>query len=840
MTQTTFKYDKKITISTAGSRKSTNWQPSTLYWSELVNRVRVFVRGNETHEAFLKLTKREQDDLKDVGGFVGGTLAGHRRKASEVTGRDLVTLDLDNIPAGGTGDVLRRLEGLGCAYAVYSTRKHEPGKPRLRCLFPTDRTATADEYEPLARKLASLIGMAMADPTTFEVHRLMHWPSASADSQTVSTYADKPFLSVDGLLAMYADWRSVADWPRHPDEAAKHVALKARQQDPTTKRGVVGAFCRQYDVYQAMDKFLPGVYAQVDDSEDRFTYAAGSTVGGAIVYENGLYLYSHHATDPCSGRLVNSFDLVRLHKFGQLDDDAKPETPANRLPSYTRMCAFALEDEAVAGELSQSRYEQAAQSVQQDFGLPDRQSGQNGQSGQDGQKTVEKKQDISFLRKLKIHPSTGQYLKTIENAEIAMDGDPNLSGRIRMDTFADNIVGYAPLPWAPRNEETGPFRWGENDDGGLRGYMEKILGFKTKDTIQDALNQCALKNRFNPVVDFLNGLRWDGTHRLDQLFIDYLGAADTPYVRAVTRKAFVAAVARAMQPGVKYDTMPVLTGPQGLGKTTLIQKMGRDWFSNSIESFEGKDAAELLQGVWLVEIGEMSAYKKSDLDTIKGFLSRTEDQYRAAYARKTEKHPRRCVFFGTSNRDDYLRDPTGGRRFLPIDVGVRKPVKRIFEEQDYKGESVNGPLLDGEVDQIWAEAVMYWRLGESLILTGDLAEEAKRQQEGHSEQDPREGIIRDFLDREVPHNWKDKSINERKLYWSNEFGKNEVLTEPRDRVCAAEIWVEALNNDLRFMKRIDAIQINDILGQIEGWEKKKSVCRYGPYGRTRGGYFRVK
>jgi predicted P-loop ATPase len=289
-----------------------------------------------------------------------------------------------------------------------------------------------------------------------------------------------------------------------------------------------------------------------------------------------------------------------------------------------------------------------------------------------------------------------------------------------------------------------------------------------------------------------------------------------------------------MGPGVKYDTMPVLTGAQGLGKTTLIQKLGASWFSNSLESFEGKEAAELLQGVWIVEVGEMSAYNKSDLNTIKGFLSRTEDQYRAAYARKTEKHPRRCVFFGTSNRSDYLKDSTGGRRFWPVDCGVQELSKSVFFNSDYP----NRVLLDDEVDQIWAEAVMYWRLGESLILKGELAKEAERQQESHAEQDPRESLIRDFVEREVPTDWGRKDAKARLLYWQNEFGSTNLATEKRDRVCAAEVWAECFGDKVHRMKRSDTMAINDILDNLEGWEKQKKPFRYGPYGLVKGGYIR--
>jgi putative DNA primase/helicase len=811
--------DRKIIISAAGSRKATQWPAQTLYWSELVERLRTAVRGTETLAEYLKLPKSQQDELKDVGGFVAGTLEGHRRKASSVTGRDVLTLDLDNIPSGGTADVLRRLDGLGCAYAVYSTRKHEENRPRLRVLVPLSRTASPDEYEPLARKLASIIGMSLADPTTFEASRLMYWPSCSSDSQYVFHYGDKPFLDTDGLLATYGDWRNIQEWPEVLGENQKHVKLAAKQGNPLEKRGVVGAFCRQYNIYQAIETFLPGIYDQ-SDIDTRLTYIGGSTVGGAIVYEEGLFLFSHHATDPCSGKLVNAFDLVRLHKYGELDDEAKQDTPVNKLPSFTQMSAFALNDAGVAAILNQERYERAMD----DFGSPI-----------DSTSVPANENDLSWIRKLKISPMTGKPLKTIENVLVALEYDGLLKGRIRLDIFADTIVGIAPLPWAPRDQETGYFSWSEKDDSGIAVYIEKILEFQSRDKIDHALNQCAAKNRFNPVYDYLNSLQWDGVRRLDTLFIDYLGAADTPYTRAVTRKSMTAAVARAMYPGCKYDTMPVLTGAQGLGKTTLIQKLGKAWFSNSIETFEGKEAAELLQGVWIVEIGEMSAYKKSDLDTIKGFLSRTEDHYRAAYARKTEKHPRRCVFFGTSNRSDYLKDPTGGRRFWPIDCGMQQPIKGVFFNPDYPGRI----LLDSEVEQLWAEAVMNWRLGETLILTGALAEEAKCQQENHAEQDPRESLIREFVERKVPVDWHKKDISTRKLYWSGEFGKVETDAVERDRICAAEVFVECLGGEIRNMKRFETMAINDILEQIEGWEKQKKPFRYGPYGLVKGGYIRL-
>ncbi|KKX56356.1 virulence-associated E family protein [Brevibacillus borstelensis] len=792
-------HDRQLTISSAGSRKATYWPAQQIYWSELVERLRVAVRGTETLAEYLQLPKKQQDDLKDVGGFVAGTLAGNRRKASAVTGRDIITLDLDNIPAGGTADVLRRLDGLGCAYAVYSTRKHEEAKPRLRVLLPLSRTSTADEYEPIARKLASIIGIELCDPSTFEASRLMYWPSCCADSQYVFHFGDKPFLDTDGLLAMYVDWRNVAEWPQVPGAQQAHVRLAAKQGDPTAKQGVVGAFCRQYDVYRAMETFLPGVYLPTDDGSGRLTFSGGSTTGGAIVYDNGAFLYSHHATDPCGGRLVNAFDLVRLHKFGELDDEAAPGTPTNRLPSFTAMCGFALQDGGVAALLNQERYEKAIQ----DFGnLP---------AGEE--------ETANWISKLQVSATTGMPAKTTDNVLIILEYDPLLKGKLAFDEFANRGLVLGPLPWDGRTDRR---QWTDVDDAGLRHYLERTYGITGKERIFDAVALCAHKHTINEVKEWLSSLQWDGVKRLDTLLTDYLGAKDSVYTRAVSRKSIVAAVARAMTPGCKYDYMPILAGPQGLGKSTFLRLLGRRWYSDSLQTFEGKEASEMIQGVWINEIGELTGMSKSEANAVKQFLSRTEDIYREPFGRRTSNYPRRCVFFGTTNDSEFLKDRTGNRRFWPVDVGLQPPTKSVFTE------------LENEVSQIYAEAFVYWQLGEPLYLSGPAEVEAKEQQEAHRESSAKEGVIREFVERRVPPGWEKRSLAERRLYWSGEFGRTEGETVERDRICAAEIWCECLGGDLKYMKRSDAIEINGILSMIPGWKRHNTAARFGCYGPQKG------
>lgn len=797
-------YNRQLTISAAGSRKATHWPQQVIWWSELVERLRTAVRGTETLAEYLAMPKGQQDDLKDVGGFVAGSLAGGRRKASAVTGRDVVTLDLDNISAGATDDVLRRIEGLGCAYAVYSTRKHELAKPRLRVLAPLSRTVTADEYEPIARKLAEIIGIEFCDPTTFQATRLMYWPSCSADSQYVYHFADKPFVDADGLLGLYADWCNVAEWPQVPGVSQQHVRLAAKQGDPTTKTGVVGAFCRLYDVSGAIETFLPGLYEPAEDG--RLTYLGGSTTGGAIIYDDGSFLYSHHATDPCSGRLVNAFDLVRLHKFADEDDEALPGTPTNRLPSFSAMVAFALQDAGVAAAMTEERYAKAVGS----FGsAPAVVPGQ------------EAEQDLSWIKLLELSPTTGRPAKTAANVLIVLRHDEALRGRIYRDTFSDRVMLYAPLPWAKRTKLTGHYPWEDSDDHGLALYVERVLGFSSERPLRTAWSEAAEVNAVNPVERYLSSLEWDGVSRLDTLYVDYLGAEDSAYLRAITRKAFAAAVARAMATNVKFDYMTVVCGPQGLGKSTLFRRMGREWFSDSLKTFEGKEAEELIQGKWIVEIAELQAFNRVDVNRIKQFLSKVDDQYREAYARNVKNQARRAVFFGTTNDHEYLHDPTGNRRFWPVDARPERAAKSVFRD-----------LTEAEVGQIWAEAVMRWRLGEPLYLSPEMEAEAEKRRQEHMVRDPLEGMIEEFVNKPVPEDWPKWDRERRQMYWGGGMQYDGILV-PRDRICAAEIWRECLG-ERRTASKTDANRINSILSKIPGWERS-TVIQMGPgYGKQRG------
>lgn len=777
-------HDGRLVISVGRRRWTKVWKPREIRWSELLKKLGTTRRTKETQAQYLQMTKDEQDAIKDIGGFVGGSLKGGSRTAACAGMRQLVTLDADYADAALWDTAVQCYEGT--ALSCYSTHKHTPKKPRLRLLFPLSRPVTPDEYQAISRKIADHLGIDMFDDTTYQPQRLMYWPSTSADGEFFFRFQDGKWLDADAVLAEYDDWQDQTSWPVSSRRTAALQRGLREQEDPLEKEGIVGSFCRAYSISEVIDAYLADVYEPCEGHDDRYTYKPGSSTGGAVVYGD-KWLYSHHATDPSSMILCNAFDLVRIHLYGELDEGHASKDPT-KLPSWKKMLALCGKDEAVRKQQVRDRM-QAVQDEFSDLGDDDTQD----------------EEDLDWAGKLEL--TRNNVVKaTRANIRIILNNDSRIRGTFGWDEFSQRIAILKPPCWR-QSDDRRPY-WGDADDSELRYLLETRYGIDSKQKIEDETLNAAMRHRFHDVRNYLHALTWDGVPRMDTLFIDYLGAMDTPYVRTVTRKMLIAAVGRVEKPGLKFDNMVVLEGPQGIGKSYIFKKLGRKWFSDSLTTVQGKEAFEQLRGSWIIEMGELAALKKSEVEPIKQFISKQVDSYRVAYGRRISEFPRQCIFVGTTNESTFLRDHTGNRRFWPIKVGLETPTKSLW-----------APGIDEAIDQIWAEAETAWTAGEDVWIGRDMEQAAAEVQKAHTEENPYVGMIAEFLDRDLPENWYQLDLQARREFLRGEGFEIEMGKRfKRSRVCPLEVWCEMLGGDLKHFSAYDRKEIREALSQLDDWE----------------------
>lgn len=769
-------------IAVGNSRMDKKWKNQDISWADLCARCGSTIRTTETVEEYRKLKKGQQDGIKDVGGFVGGHLREGRRKNGMVLCRSLLTLDMDY----GTPDIwdeITLFHDFKCC--VYSTHKHTPEHPRLRLLIPLKREISEEEYPAVARMVAKEIGIDLFDDTTYEASRLMYWPSTSSNGEFFYKVQDGAELDPDEYLSHYDDWHDASTWPvsSRQSEVVQHSI--AQQADPLTKPGVVGAFCRAYTVEEAIDAFLSEVYAP-SAMNGRYDYIPADSSAGVIVYD-GKFAYSHHATDPVCGRLLNAFDLVRLHRFRDLDDKCAPDTAPGKLPSFQAMSDFALKDEKVKAVFAEERKAQASEEF----------------SDEDWQKALE-------LDK------AGKVKNTLQNLTVILMNDPLLKPLV-FNQLLDGMEIKGDVPWRHPSKF-----WRDADDAQLISYVDSHYGTFSARNYDIAVAKVTDDRSYHPIREFIENLpEWDKVPRVDTLLIDYLGADDNEYVRAVTRKTLCAAIKRVLYPGCKFDSMLVLNGPQGVGKSTLIAKLAGEWFSDSLNLGDTKDktAAEKLQGYWILEIGELAGLKKAEVETLRSFLSRQNDIYRAAFGKRATPHLRQCVFFGTTNAESgYLRDTTGNRRFWP----VKTPGTGIKHSWDLTPELIC---------QIWAETLVYVKQGEKLYLSAELEALSKAEQREAMESDEREGLVRLYLDTLLPEGWDGMDIFERRNFLTgSDFGDTRKHgTVKRTQVSNMEIWCECFGKERANIRRTDSNELTAILARL-GWKRLDSKVRIPLYG----------
>ena len=769
-------------IAVGNSRMDKKWKNRDISWEDLCQRVSSTIRTTETVEEYRKLKKGAQDNIKDVGGFVGGQLREGRRKNGMVLCRSMLTLDMD-YGEPGIWDEIDLLHDFRCC--VYSTHKHTPEHPRLRIIIPLARDITENEYPAVARMVAKEIGIDLFDDTTYEACRLMYWPSTSANGEFFYKAKEGPLLDPDAYLAKYADWHDASTWPVSSRQSEAVRRSITQQADPLEKPGIVGAFCRAYTIEEAIETFLSDVY-EPSSMNGRYDYIPADSAAGVVVYD-GKFAYSHHATDPVCGKLLNAFDLVRLHKFRELDENVGLDTPPGKLPSFKAMSDLALGDDKVKAVFAGERIAQAAA----EFSDEDWQNG------------------------LELDKS-GHVKNTLRNLTLILENDPNLKGVV-FNQLLDGMEIKGEVPWNHPSKF-----WRDADDAQLISYVDAHYGTFSARNYDIAVTKVADDRAYHPIREFIESLpEWDKVPRVDTLLVDYLGASDTAYVRAVTRKTLCAAISRVLRPGCKFDSMLVLNGPQGVGKSTLIAKLAGEWFSDSLNLGDTKDktAAEKLQGYWILEIGELAGLKKAEVETLRSFLSRQNDIYRAAFGKRATPHLRQCVFFGTTNAESgYLRDTTGNRRFWPV-------------KTPGNGKKQSWNLTHEEILQIWAEALVYVRQREKLYLSAEMDALAKDEQREAMESDEREGLVREYLDTLLPERWAEMDLFERRnfLTGSDFGGLQEKGTVRRASVSNMEIWCECFGKERANLRRTDSNELTGILARL-GWKRADNKVRIPLYG----------
>lgn len=765
---------EKYIISVAGSSASIRWKGLRITWGDFVKKLATPVRTTETVKEYDRLSKPEKSSLKDVGGYMAGELSGARRLKGAVISRSMITLDVDYGDDFFAMEFESRFPGV--AAVVYGTRSDRPNARRFRLVVPLAEEITdVAAYEAASRKMAELLGIEIFDPTTFQPERMMYWQSGSKDQELYFEELKGEPIDAETLLSKYEDWRDVRQWAFHSEteKNTRAVVAKAMAQNPRDKEGLVGAFCRTYGIADAISTYLPDVYEYAGN--DRYTYTLGTSAAGLVVYDD-LFCFSHHSTDPIAdGHAYNAFDLVRVHKFGHLGKEESTKE-MNRLVCADKEC---VKDMVAVDDLSDF----------DDYG--------DEVKSEDATDATDLVWDLD--RK-------GDKLCTVNNFVNAFKSDALLNGLLAYDQFRDTIV-YTRTPYFNKDLKRGDLL----DDTAvsiIRGRIEAMHGIYNDAKMSDAMERVCNDIAFHPVKKYLEGLVWDGVPRIDTFMSEYMGADRNIYTAETFRKMLVAAVTRIYEPGRKFDTALVMFSKQGAGKSTLIQSLSKGWFNDSLTDVSGQKAYEAIQFSWIVELAELSALRKSDVESVKNFISKREDTYRSAYARRVKTHRRQCVFFGSTNDDEFLKDATGNRRFFPVVVRANKNTHKLFE-----------PEFEQVIDNLWAEAMELYMSGESLILSQEAEKIADQKRDEFTEKSPITGIIEDYLDRLYPEDYENRTIDQRLDFLAGSLG--EEGTVRKNDFCLLELWVEALGRRREEYTVSKGREISTAIKFLKGWERGK-------------------
>ena len=301
---------RNLPIAYGNSCFAKTWTNKSTTFDELCVRLEQTIRTTESTEEYPALPKTERDRIKDKGGFVGGQLRDNRRKRENVACRSMLTLDCDHADVGFIDRFTKDCLHAAC---LYTTHGHTPDAPRVRIIVPLTRDVTPDEFVAISRYFADEWGIDQFDECSYRPHQLMYWPTTPANGEYINKRIDGAWLDPDAYLARHPNWKDCSLLPTSSRESAVRESSRKPQEDPLTKDGVIGAFCRTYSVEASIEAFLSDVY-EPSLVDGRYDYIPADSSAGVVIYDD-KFAYSHHATDPACGKLLNAFDLVRIHKF---------------------------------------------------------------------------------------------------------------------------------------------------------------------------------------------------------------------------------------------------------------------------------------------------------------------------------------------------------------------------------------------------------------------------------------------------------------------------------------------------------------------------------------------
>ena len=442
---------RELSISYGNSCFAKIWSNKTTSWDDLCSRLSTTIRTTESAEEYPNMKKAERDAAKDKGGFVGGQLKNNRRKAETVACRSMLTMDADHAEVGYIDRFLRDFDHAAC---LYTTHGHTPEAPRCRIIVPLTRDVSPDEYVALARFFAADWGIDQFDECSYKPNQLMYWPTTPSNGEFISKTTKGDWLDPDTVLAAHPDWKDCSLLPTSSRESAVRESAKKPQEDPLNKSGVVGAFCRAYSISAAIDTFLSDVY-EPSVIDGRYDFIPGEGCAGVVVYDD-KFVYSHHATDPACGKLLNAFDLVRVHRFGS-DDEKK---------SFADMSEFAAGDDQVSTLLLQEKQEAAAAEFE------------------DWTKALRRDRN-------------GALQNSLHNITLIMENDENLKA-VCFNQLADGMEIKGSVPWQH------PARfWRDADDAQLICYVDANYGSFSARNYQIAVAKVVDDRSYPPSVSIL-------------------------------------------------------------------------------------------------------------------------------------------------------------------------------------------------------------------------------------------------------------------------------------------------------------------------------------------------